>query len=82
MKLTIEMSEGQQAQLREIGDRRGLADLNQIVGEAVDLYLRHHARAEAARAELCARMGTWSAEHASHARATYRRLRGMWPGPR
>jgi metal-responsive CopG/Arc/MetJ family transcriptional regulator len=78
MRTTIELKEEHWALLHAIAARRGWRGFSHVVEEAIEFYLKHHAKADEAPRALLGRRGAWSAEEVERLRAAIEDLRKQW----
>ena len=78
MRTTIEIKPEHRAKLLELAARRGAKGFSELVGEALDAYLRAEADREAARKRAVRLKGKLSARDARALRDTAEELRSSW----
>jgi predicted transcriptional regulator len=78
MRTTIDLPDEYRATLHSIAAKRGWKGYSRIIQEAVDLYVRNQAQADADRRVLLTRQGAWRPVDASEVRATIAEVRKGW----
>ncbi len=78
MRTTIDLPDDYRATLHSIAAKRGWKGYSRVIQEAVDLYLRSQAQADADRRVLLSRQGAWRPEGAAEVRATIAEVRKGW----
>jgi hypothetical protein len=78
MRTTIEIKPEHRAKLLELAARRGAKGFSELVGEALDAYLRAEADREAMRARAVRLKGALPARDARSLRETTVALRSSW----
>lgn len=78
MRTTIEMKSEHRAKLRELAARRGAKGFSELVGEALEAYLRAEAERQAARKRAVGLKGALPVREARSLRETGEALRGSW----
>jgi len=78
MRTTIEIKPEHRAKLLELAARRGAKGFSELVGEALEVYLRAEADREALRKRAVRLKGALPAREARTLRATAEMLRSSW----
>jgi hypothetical protein len=78
MRTTIEIKPEHRAKLLELAARRGAKGFSELVGEALEAYLRAEADREAMRARAVRLRGALPARDARSLRETTVALRNSW----
>ena len=78
MRTTIEMKPEHRSALLALASRRGQKGFSEVVGEALESYLRGEADREKRRRTLRALAGSLSKTEADELRRTVRDLRESW----
>jgi len=78
MRTTVEISDAHRAKLLELAAQRGKKGFSEIVGAAIEVYLKTLKRADSARREAQQLRGTLSEDDAGKLRKATRALRENW----
>ncbi len=79
MRTTIELPEEKRALLVALAAKRGLRGYSALINEAIDFYLREHARSRADLEEIQRLAGTWSDDDVTDFRRRVAEVWKSWP---
>jgi hypothetical protein len=78
MRTTVEIDDGQRAELLKLAAQRGDKGFSSIVREALDLYLKQHRAKREVVAQALKLQGSFSDGEADALEASVRQLREKW----